>query len=228
MNYRTQWIAVVVTTALLVPTAHADFKISIPNVEVTSDGVNPTTGSFPILLEVDGAGAPNVSAPISSYNFQLDVTSVSGGVTSVTSMTGSAGDLFSTITSQEFQFQAFTFGSTPLGYSEGASTLAQPNVPAPSTLNTPVVLTNVSFSIPAGQVGSFTVDFVPGSLEFFDDSFPVAAEYGGVTSTGGTITAIPEPSPFVMLTLICGVTVIGKTLRRRYSRRATENASDLS
>ena len=188
--------------------ANADFKITIPDVSFVNDLVNPTTGSFPVLLEVDGAGAPNVGAPISSYNFQLDVTAVGGGLTTVTSLTGSAGDLFTGVTSQEFPFSVFDQGVSPLGFSEGATSLAQPTAPAPGTLNTTIVLTNIAFSVPAGQIGTFDVDFT--GLEIFDDGFPTADPYLAVAGTGGTvtITAIPEPSSFLLFTLIGTVAIV--------------------
>lgn len=208
-------IATLSVLGLLVAAADADFRISIPDVTVTIDGVNPTTGSFPILLEVEGVGAPNVNAPISSYNFQLDVTNVTGGLT-VTSLTGSEGDIFSSISSAPFPFSVFSQGVSPLGFSEGANTLAQPFANAPATLNTPVVLANINYSIPAGQTGSFTVDFSPNPIEIFDDATPTGDLYAGVTSSSGTITAIPEPSAFLLLALVGSLTWIGK---KKFSRR---------
>ena len=202
---------------LLASTGRADFNITIPDATFISDGINPTTGSFTIQLEVDGVGAPNVGDPISSYNFQLDVTSVGGGLTTVSSLTPSVGDLFAGVTSQEFLFSPFSQGVTPLGYSEGASTIAQPSAPAPATLNTPVVLTNIAFSVPAGQEGTFTVDFPVDAFEIFDDAFPTADLYAGVTTSGGTmtITPIPEPNAFLLLGLVGCVWVLGKKLLGR-------------
>ena len=195
--------------------AQADFKITIPDVVVTSDGVNPTSGSFDILLEVDGAGSPNVSAPISSYNFQLDVTAFGGGLTTVSSLTASEGVLFSGVSSQPFVFSTFSQGTSPLGYSEGTNTLAQLTAPAPATVNSPIVLTQIDFTIPAGQTGSFQVDFLPDSVEFFDDATPSANLYLGVTATGGTITAIPEPNAFLLFAAIGTICFVGKRWRQR-------------
>jgi len=149
-------------------TGYCDVVFQIADQTVLSDGVLPTTGSFSILIEVtpsaNGLGVlANPGDPVVSWDFQsLDVTNISG-ISSVTISTAeiTEGSLFSEVPSGLSVVQDFSFGVTPLrvaGFTFGQT----------ATLDNGDTLLNLNYSVPAGELGSFDLEFF-GDIGMFDN-----------------------------------------------------------
>ena len=185
---RTILTLVAIVAAFAITAARSDagitFNLESKTVSPVTPG-GPISGFVNVFLTADGG---DVGLPLSGAQAHIAASAFTGSISGVTfgPMGASIG-----LTSQ---FPGGFF--SPIGASPGNVASGVTVTSGPVALVSGNGLFSVPFTIAAGQTGTFRLDFVTsGSVqsELYDGTMN-AGVISGVQFSGGTITAVPEPS----------------------------------
>lgn len=175
-------VAIVAAFAITAAKSDAAFSFNIESKTIVVTPGSPTSGFVNVFLT---AGAGDLPLSVTGAQSHIFASAFTGSISGITF--GSLADPIGLV--DQFGTAAvFAIGASP------------GNVAAVTTLGAgvPLVSGNGVFSVPftiaAGQQGSFQLNFVTGGAvptELYDAGFNSVAN---VQFTGGTITAVPEPS----------------------------------
>lgn len=196
-------LAVALLALVTAPTTHADIVIDLPEVNVLSDGVNPTVGELEVFVTLTGA---ELATPPDLSSFNIDFSADSPHVT--------FGAASPAVTSPLFSAGTFT------NFGTAARVLAAHDVfeamPSFETAGDNRGLLKVPFSVAAGQSGTFALTF--GALSQVSYANATAAP---ITLIGGSIiVAVPEVGAWGLLAAVTTVVIGGRFARRRQRRLA--------
>ncbi|AMV30638.1 hypothetical protein VN12_00885 [Pirellula sp. SH-Sr6A] len=195
---------------------HAGFFFQVENVNLVSDGVNPTVGSANVYLFTDNPAIDIASFPtITGYGVSLQPTSFSGLSAAQVQLTSA------TFSSAPF---APLFPSAPTVTANEVGGLERMTVTTnfgdlalnPSVVNN-AGLFKVNFSVAAGATGSFSINPINSAGPPSFESLMFGAT-GSVNPglTGGTVTISAVPEPGSMLLLAVSGSLVGIVARRRF------------
>ncbi len=197
----------------------ADMLFKVADQTFVSDGINPTTGVIDVFLAFDsatsGGANPGVAGDqVLSWDIQtLDFTNLTGGITDV-SETFTIGNLFDPANTKNLT----TSGSSPYTLQGVASGGTTPTLDAGDTFF------RINFSVPATETGTFDVVFNGVSQFGIFDELDDAYTNVGVMNGTIAISAVPEPSSFLLLGSIVGVILgVRKLAAIQQSKRDSEN-----
>jgi hypothetical protein len=201
------WIAAIASLSLICPlAADAAFTISFPDIVVDKN----VTSSF--VAPINISSAP--SASVTSVNVAVGLSLASGsGSLSMLSHTPGAG-----IAPPGTIWNTRTINSSVSPPGLPSTSAAKFNI---DSINGAVVangaVLNITFDVSGATPGSvFDVGVNFNNLTTISDASGNPVPTNMITFDGGTVTVVPEPSPFLLIGLCGGLGVLGNWARRRW------------
>ena len=184
------------------------FVISFEQSDLKTVGPGPLTQPVNVLVTHDGTGA----STFSSLSFDIGVEQTDGSVTLNDDATPN----------NPLGFDLADINATTASFADlGAMDDANVDIGSGST----VTLTTLSFDVPDGVSGEFPISLsLAGATRGgFLNQEDIASEF---TVNGGTlqVSAVPEPSSFVVLTgLVCGGTAVARRRKKQVNHDTCES-----